>query len=669
MLAPRLLLIMALLGPPGAVFAGTETAPVPDLPVVTVKAKGPAVPLGPDEEPGVEVLPAVAEGLKKIGWNVQRDGGLERLEGADKGVIPAAYLDKANLHWRDGLLRYSGSPEAVDKELYAPMLKGLSTFASAARVDRAKAGAALAAWGIPPTIDGRRIYNPAGDATYFGIMLHSFFVLKPEKAAALGIERAKQAVDLIEHAYFQAFSEQAPDVAQTDLDRAQLLLFAPFRGGETPLGSPSLKARPDPAAMLKGYKDQVEAEAGSALKAGDAQRHKDSVAALAVLNTLGKHRFYARMDLNEVPEPGKEKSATPAAAKDEPYTPLSSGLPGLLKVLDRIGGAPLTSEQQENLIKTFPMGDLIWRMGAQDLWKQGLTGKGIRVAVIDEGIGENQEIDNAVKGRVNFTGQRGVGAVGDHGTHVAGIIHALAPDAELRGYAALESKAKNKTLTVSNEDAIIAAIRRAVADGNQIVNMSLGSDKGPTSRIATVVEEYASKGVIFLIAAGNDRNANGGVESPSSAPSAITVGSLDSAGRMADSSGFGERFNPKKMATAVKDVFLLPGENIISTVATPQGSSDKKPNPRYEEKSGTSMATPALSGISALLVQDMGRMTLVPNPIEAAQRLKAALVQGSTPIELAKLPPTIPLDQPFYVVHPIKALEALRTASVPVAGK
>lgn len=669
MLTPRLLLIMALLGSPGAVFAGTETAPVPDLPAVSLKPMAPAVPLGPDEETGVEVLPAVADALKKIGWKVERDGGLARIEGADKGVIPAAYLEKAGLLWRDGALLYSGSPEAVEKELYAPMLKGLSTFASAARVDRAKAGAALAAWGIPPTIDGRRIYNPAGDATYFGIMLHSFFVLKPEKAASLGIERASQAVDLIEHAYFQAFGKQAPDVAQTDLDRAQLLLFAPARGGETPLGSPTLKARPDPAAMLKGYKDQLEAEADVALKAGDVKRHKDSVEALAVLNTLEKQRFYPRMDLKEVPAPGKDKKAGPEKDKEEPYTPLSSGLPGLLKVLDRIGGAPLTADQQENLIKTFPMGDLIWRMGAQDLWKQGLTGKGVKVAVIDEGIAENQEIDKAVKSRANFTGQRGEGAVGDHGTHVAGIIHALAPDAELRGYAALSSGDQNETLTVSNEDAIIASIRRAVQDGNQIINMSLGSGAGPTSRIATVVEEYASKGVIFLVAAGNKRNANGGVESPASAPSAITVGSLDSAGRMADSSGFGERFDPKRMATAVKDVFMAPGVNIISTVGTPQRLSDKKPAPAYAEKSGTSMATPALSGISALLVQDMGRMTLVPNPIEAAQRLKSALVQGSTPIELGKLPPTIPLDQPFYVVHPIKALEALRTASVPVAGK
>jgi hypothetical protein len=85
--------------------------------------------------------------------------------------------------------------------------------------------------------------------------------------------------------------------------------------------------------------------------------------------------------------------------------------------------------------------------------------------------------------------------------------------------------------------------------------------------------------------------------------------------------------------------------------------------------SGTSMATPVMSGVSALLVQDMGSMTLVPSPIEMAQRLKSALAAGSTPMELGKLPPEVPIDQPFYVVHPLKALEALRGAAVPVAGK
>lgn len=671
MLAPRLLLLLALAGFPAGVHAGTEVAPNPELPIVLPK------PNGPDVEPEFPVSAATAAGLAKAGWKAAKDGGLVRVEGAASGVIPKEYLVKAGLEWKKEDLFFSGSPEAVPVEMFAPILKGLSSFTAAARVERKAAGAALAAWGLPPSVDGRRLYNPAGDATYFGIMLHAIFAAKPDQAAKLGVERTMQALDLLDHAYSQAFYKQAPDIAQTDLDRARLILFAPARGGETPLGSPSLKARPDPAAMLKGYKTQLEAEAAAALKAGDEVRRKDSAEALAVLNNLEKQRLNRSLDLAEVPEPGKEKKEAPAAGgltpaaadkKEEPYARLASGLPGLLRVLDRIG-PPLTSEQQENLIKAFPMGDLVWRMGAQDLWKQGLTGKGVKVAVIDQGIAEHPELEASVKSRTNFTAQRGKGAVGEHGTHVAGIIHALAPDAELRGYAVFPGGMNgNEALRENPDQAIIDAIHQAVKDGNQVVNMSLGSGEGPSAQLARVVEEYASKGTIFLVAAGNSRNYSGGIDAPSSAPSAITVGALESAGRMSDFSNFGGRLDSRKLTTVVKDVFMAPGSNIVSTVPSSPFSFGKR-EPEYAAKSGTSMATPVMSGVSALLVQDMGAMTLVPSPLEMAQRLKSALVAGSTPMELNKLPPEVPVDQPFYVVHPLKALEALRSSAVPVAGK
>jgi subtilisin family serine protease len=682
MLAPRLLLVLALSVFPAAVHAGTETAPNPELPAIRASSIGPDM---EPETPGLIVSPRTVEALAKSGWKAKKDGGLERVEGAERGVIPLYYLEKADIHWKDGALTYGNSPEIVDYAMYAPILKGLSSFTAAARVDRARAGAALAAWGFPPSVDGRRLYNPDGAATYFGIMLHSIFAARPEQVAKLGVERTSQALDRLTRAYEQAFYKQAPDIAQVELDRTRLLLLTEIRSGETPLFGPGLKARPDSAAMLKDYRDKLLAELDSAVKAGDEVRRKDSVAALAVLNNLERQRSHAPLDLTVVPTPGEgtshpaglqgprppgpDSAGDPSIKNDESYTPLASGLPGLLRVLDRINGTPLTSDQQENLIKSFPMGDLVWRMGAQDLWKQGLTGKGVKIAVIDQGIAEHPELDGAVKDRVNFTAQRGKGAVGTHGTHVAGIIHALAPDAELRGYAVFPGDVVNDSLKENPDEGVIGAIDRAVKDGNQVINMSLGGGEGPSSQLARVVEKYASQGVIFVIAAGNSRDRSGGIDSPSSAPSAITVGALDSAGRMSDFSSFGDRFDPRKLTTVVKDVFMAPGSNIVSTVPASPYAFNRNDPPRYEAMSGTSMATPAMSGVTALLVQDMGRMTLVPNPIEAAQRLKAALVRGSEPISRDKLPTGVPIDQPFFVVNPLKALEALRAAAVPVASK
>ena len=668
MLTPRLFLLLALAAFPAAVQAGTETAPIPDLEFVRVKKSM----SGAFVAPAIKISPLTAAALAKAGWKLQKDGGLERVEGPDKGVIPKSYLVKTSLEWKDETLIYSGSPEAVPFAMYAPIFKGLSSFTSAAAVERAKAGSELAAWGFPPSVDGRRLYNPGGDATYFGMMLHVVFATKPDLVAKLGVERTTQALDLIDHAYGQAFYHQAPDIAQTDLDRARLLLLAPPRGGETPLGSPAMKARPDSAAMIKDYKDKLQADADSALKDGDLVRRKDSLEAIAVLNNLEKQRLHSNLDLTQVPEPAVKADSMMSAFhpgdKDEPYAPLASGLPGLLRALDRVGGAPLSSDQQENLIRSFPMGDLVWRMGAQDLWKQGLTGKGVKIAIIDQGIAQHPELDGVVKDRVNFTTERGKGAVGSHGTHVAGIIHALAPEAELRGYTVFAGDQGNGALRENPEQPIIDAVNRAVKDGNRLISMSLGSGDGPSNELARVVEKYASQGVIFLIAAGNSRNNSGGIDSPSSAPSVITVGALDTNGRMADYTNFGERFDPRKLTTVVKDVFMTPGSNIVSTLPSSPFSFGKV-QPEYGRMSGTSMATPALTGISALLVQDMGRMTLVPNPIEAAQRLKAALVQGSAPMALDKLPPGVPIDQPFYVVQPLKALEALRAAAVPVADK
>jgi subtilisin family serine protease len=492
------------------------------------------------------------------------------------------------------------------------------------------------------------------------------------------MQRTTQALGLIDHAFGQAFHHQRPDIAQTDLDRAKLLLFSPARAGETPLLPGGAKAKADPTAMLADYKKKLEAEIASATKAGDEVRRKDSAEALAVLNQLEKQRFHTMLDLTPVPPPAGDKKAAPGGPggpglrplnpfgeddKKEPYVELASGLPGVLKTLERLG--PMSDEQKESLIKAFPMGDLVWRMGAQDLWKQGLTGKGVKVAVIDQGIAENPELKTAVKGRTNFTLAEGADAVGSHGTHVSGIIHALAPDAELRGYTVFQGGdfGGNERLRENPEQPIINAIHQAVKDGNMIINMSLGSGDSPGNALGRVVEDYAKKGVVFVIAAGNSRNYSGGIDSPSSSPSAITVGALDSAGRMSDFSNFGDRFDPRKLTSVVKEVFMTPGSNIVSTMPPPKFHFGGQ-SVEYAPMSGTSMATPALAGVSALLVQDM---TVVPNPVNMAERLKNALRGGGEPIALDKLPPETPVDQPFIVVNPLKALETLRGGAKPVA--
>ena len=653
---PPLLLAAALLMALAGAVAAKSAADGPDITLplprvhALVKSRGRAKPAPPTAGSAAQAM------LAKIGWKAVADDALVRVAGPENGYIPGNYLKEADLEWKNGDLIFMGGDAVAENQL-PMMLEGLWIFVRAAQTPPVDAAQALAAWGLPPVIDGRKLANPDGTATYYGQMLHLIYAEKPDALNRAGAERLSQALDLLLHARAQAFQKQSADVAKTDVDRAKLMLFAPARAGETPFG---LKPYEDLGGQLAGIKSKLEADVAAAGKAGDADRVKDSAAALGVLNTLERQHYHSKDALPIVPKTGKKTAEAPDDG-DPPFNmALASGLPRLLKTLDRVNGKPLTPDQQENLIKSFPMGDLVWRLGAQDLWRQGLTGKDVKVGIIDGGIGKHDELADAVKGRTNMTAERGKALTDDHGTHVAGIIHALAPDAEIRGYTVFGSDGGNPLLKEGAESLIVKAIDQAVKDGNRIISLSLGGGGSPSEETARKIEEYSKSGVVFIIAAGNEHDKNA-VEAPSLAPNALSVGALDGAGRPADFSSYGANFDARKLAHVVKSVFMLPGTNIYSTVVGPDGESG------YELMDGTSMATPALSGVTALLAQAAAALT--PNPVELSSRMRDALAEGSAPMSLDKLPSNAPFDQPFLVVRPLAALDALRRQAAPSTAR
>lgn len=679
---PLPFLVAALLFSSSAARARSEktSKPVvgaPELPLLPQVRPLVATPVDPP--PAAKSLPPTANAamtatLGKIGWKPIENEALVRIGGPEKGYIPGNYLKEADIEWKDGVLNYVHG-EAIPAEQLPMVFEGLWIFVSAAKMPADEAGKALAAFGLPPVVDGRKLVNPNGAATYYGQMLRLLYSEKPGALARAGAERLSQALDLLLHAHDQAFEHQSADVAKTDVDRAKLLLFAPVRPGETPF---AVKPYEDLAAQLAAYKGKLQTDVVAAEAAGDAERAKESAAALDVLNTLERQRYHRKAELPAVPKPGDapaEETDDNSDPEEAPVKmPLASGLPTVLKALDRINGTPLTPDQQENLIKSFPMGDLVWRLGAQDLWRQGLTGKNVKVAVIDGGIGHHDELDDAVKSRVNMTAERGKTLTDDHGTHVAGIIHALAPDAQINGYTAFGSdsveRPANPALKEGSDPLIMRAIDKAVKDAREapdaksstlIVSMSLGGGSSPSDALARKVEEYAKQGVIFIVAAGNEHDKNA-VEAPSLAPNAISVGALDGAGRAADFSSYGASYDARKLKHVVKSLFMAPGTNVYSTVVGPNGESG------YALMDGTSMATPAVSGVSALLAQASAAMSL--NPLTLSTRLRDALTEGSAPMSLDKLPSNVPFDQAFLVVQPMAALDALRRQDAePVAVK
>lgn len=151
------------------------------------------------------------------------------------------------------------------------------------------------------------------------------------------------------------------------------------------------------------------------------------------------------------------------------------------------GGYGIRSISGSNL----PMG--IRLHGGEKLREDGLTGKGIRVGVIDEGIDiDHTGFGGMVKQRQWWHDD----GVITHGTHVAGTIHMMAPEAEIYDYRALGGR------TGGYAQKIAEAIETAISDGCQIINMSLGSKKINHVVYRAVRNAYA-QGVIMFAACGN----------------------------------------------------------------------------------------------------------------------------------------------------------------------
>ena len=169
-------------------------------------------------------------------------------------------------------------------------------------------------------------------------------------------------------------------------------------------------------------------------------------------------------------------------------------------------------------------------VGVQGPRADGFDGDGIVIAVIDTGIDYTHPDlsgfgpDGKIIGGYNFIhgGQPPIDTTG-HGTQVAGVIAAdgkvvgIAPKAKLLAY-----KVSEDGEGVSSE-LIVRAIGRAVDDGADIINISLGVNKTNT-RIERAVNSALEQGVFVVAAAGNDGPNSSSIGSPAINHGAITVG-------------------------------------------------------------------------------------------------------------------------------------------------
>lgn len=236
----------------------------------------------------------------------------------------------------------------------------------------------------------------------------------------------------------------------------------------------------------------------------------------------------------------------------------------------------------------------------------GNDGANVRVGIIDTGSGPHPDLPiaggfNAVLGEVetDFLDN------GDqHGTHVAGIVGArgtapagmrgLAPRVELFSYRVF---AKGKG---ASNFAIAKAIDRAVADGCDVINMSLGG--GPSDpAVSGSMADARAAGVAVVCASGNDGLPE--VSQPGADSRALAVGAFGRKGAFpsgsATTDAVGKLGTPDRnffMAnfsnTGIEIDFVGPGVGVVSTV----------PSDGYAVMDGTSMASPAITGMIARLL-------------------------------------------------------------------
>ncbi len=224
---------------------------------------------------------------------------------------------------------------------------------------------------------------------------------------------------------------------------------------------------------------------------------------------------------------------------------------------------------------------------------QSTTGDGVVVAVIDTGLDVSHphfegraragwdlvDDDADVSESRNGVDDDGDGVADEafgHGTHVAGVIHILAPDAEIVGYRALNDDGEGDVTLIAE------AINMAVEDGADVINLSFGTATKPKSKLLKeALKDAKSEGVTVVAAAGNDGGS--AKRYPAAEKDVVSVGAFNHGG--SGSATFSSRGKWVDVSA--------PGVDVTS--ALPGGG--------YGTWSGTSMAAPVVTGQAALLYQ------------------------------------------------------------------
>jgi subtilisin len=282
----------------------------------------------------------------------------------------------------------------------------------------------------------------------------------------------------------------------------------------------------------------------------------------------------------------------------------------------------------------------IKRLKVDQLHGQGVTGEGVVVGHLDTGAdGTHPALKGAFHAFAEFddmgfqvTPSPSPHDTAEHGTHTAGTIAGRDAGGRSIGVAPQATLASAIVIEGGNVIArVLAGMDWAIGQGVHVLSMSLGLP-GYTDSFLPLTQLLRQKGVLPVFAVGNE--GPGTSRSPGNYEEALSVGAMDENDRVASFSS-----SEKFASWSVPDL-VAPGVGVISA----------KPGGGYQQMDGTSMATPHIAGLAALLMQVAPTATI--NQIESAIFDSCTLLPGDL-IE----------RQGKGIPDAVKALELIRAVS------
>lgn len=420
---------------------------------------------------------------------------------------------------------------------------------------------------------------------------------------------------------------------------------------------------------------QVRAEVapGETVAIGIASTQGDGGLAISTVTAVGPDQALAAI---------AEAAAAPdtvAVGLPQPTQLFASTVPAATDPY-RLENQPLPLPQYQyslDMLCADPIADAQTRYPCEGYDWQYATGKSQVVAIIDQGVATSHPdlAASIVPGArclgVDQTPCRGVSGtdpaeVARHGTHVAGIVNAVTDNGI--GVSGFARDAKLMPVQViskagtGNTTDLAAGIVWAVDNGATVLNMSLGTTGSASDPVlAAAVASALRLGVPVVAAVGNDGPTNNRIAYPAAYDGVIGVANVDYTKTIATSS----------TRASYVDV-AAPGTSVLSTVDVP----DPLVGP-YGLLSGTSMATPHVAAVVAMLRQRQPAMT----PAQLAALITATaedrgalgwdpeygfgVVRPITALKSPVVPPPVTEGSTFVPIDPARVLDTRLNRSIP----